>query len=103
MSITPGMEGVEDASEVIASGSQDIFVARRLLAIAMPFEDPDLDQRSQPSGQDIGRNSKVPAEIVEPGNPPARFAQDEYAPLIADAIERAPDGTKSPVDCEVAQ
>ena len=81
-------------AEIASARGQQVFVARRPLAVAAALQQPRLDQGVEAPRQHVGRDAEALLELVEARHPVQRVAQDEHAPPFAHALEAAGDRTR---------
>jgi hypothetical protein len=93
VTVAEGEEGDQHGAEVAAALGQQVFVARRPLAVEPPLEHARVHQGREPARQHVRGNAEALLELVEPGLAGEGVAQDQHAPPLADLLEAAGDRT----------
>ena len=91
MAVAPREQGLEHIAEITAARGEQIFVARRALAVAPALQQPRFDQRLQAPGQHVGRDVEALLEFIEAGEALEGIAQDQDAPPFPHTLQAAGD------------
>ena len=85
--VAPLAHGREDRPQVPALLGQPVVVAGRVVAVGDLGQYPGLDQVGQALVQDVAGDPEAFVELVEPGHPEERVADDQHRPPLADHLE----------------
>lgn len=91
ISVSKSDESLDDTLKIFTALGQQVFVPWRMLAISLPDEEAMIDEIVEATRQSIRSDLKTTLEIVKSLRPFNRIAKDQYAPLIANALERLRD------------
>ena len=91
MLVAPGQQRQQHRTEIVAARGQAVFIARRLFAVEMAFQQAFLDQRVKPTRQHVGGDVQTLLEFVETGQSVEGVAQDQDAPPFAHPFQAAGD------------
>jgi hypothetical protein len=72
--ISPVHERDCNSVKVAALGGQPVLLARRMMLIAVAFQDFVLDEFAQAIGQDVAGDTEVALEVGEAAHPEEAFA-----------------------------
>src|SRR5262249_61771106 len=89
MLVAPREQRNEHGEEIPRLWRQNIFVARRAIAIATPDEHAGLGEMREASRQDVGRNPETWLELVETRHALKGIPQDHDTPPFAYRFQRA--------------
>src|SRR5262249_56076195 len=68
--VSPREQRDEDGTKVASARREQIFVARRVFAVAAALEQAGVDQRIEPSRPQVGRDAEALLELIQPSHPP---------------------------------
>jgi hypothetical protein len=85
---SPDPQLAKHRSQVPARSGQHVFVARRMLAVAAPFDEPRIFESAKPRRQAGPGCAGVDADVVELGDPKTELAQRKQRPLVPDELQR---------------
>jgi hypothetical protein len=83
---SPDPQLAEHRSQVTTRGGQQVFVARRALAVPAPFDEPRIFESAKPRRQTGPGCAGVDADVVELGDPKTELAQRKQCPLVPDEL-----------------
>jgi hypothetical protein len=86
--LPPDSQLAKHWGQVSARRGQYVIVARRMLAVATPFDEPRLLESAQPRGQAGPGGAGVDADVVELGHTKTELAQRKKCPLVPDERKR---------------
>jgi len=92
MPVAPGQQAPEHRAEIPAALRQQVFMARRMFAIAPALQETRLDQAVEAPAENVGRDLQALLELVEAGETLKGVPKDQHRPPIAYPVQAAGDG-----------
>jgi hypothetical protein len=74
--------------QVSTRRGQHVVIARRMLAVALPFDEPRLLESAQARREAGPRCTRVDADVVELRHPKTELPQRKKGPLVPDELQR---------------
>src|SRR6266581_5343982 len=86
-SVAPVQHRGDDGEQRQALLGQLVLVPWRVLAVGVPLQNALVGELPQPGGENAAGHAQAGLEIIEPGSPAERIAQDQRRPPLAHDVE----------------